>query len=92
MFRMTRALVLVGLLLNAWTAAWADDDGWEYKVVLMQGITRGGSLEKQAGGVYVDTTRTRMLNELGADGWEVIEVIGAPAGDHTVYLRRQGRK
>ncbi len=92
MLRMTRALVFAGLLLNAWTAAWADGDGWEYRVVLMQGITTGGSLAKQADGVYVDTTKTTLLNELAADGWEVIEVIGAPAGDHTVYLRRQGIK
>ena len=92
MLRMTRALVFAGLLLNAWTAAWADRGGWEYRVVRMQGITTGGSLAKQADGVYVDTTKTTLLNELAADGWEVIEVIGAPAGDHTVYLRRQGRK
>ena len=89
---MTLLLLFMGLLLDLATAAWADDAAWEYKVVLMQGITRGGIMTKHASGVYVDTTRTRLLNELGGDGWEVIDVIGVPAGDHTVYMRRKLRK
>lgn len=67
----------------------AADAGWEYQVVILQGVTAGGTVEKQARGVYVDTRRTQILNELAVDGWEVISAFGAPGMDHAVYLRRE---
>lgn len=70
----------------------ADESSWEYKVVILQGVTAGGSIEKDSTGVYVDTLRTSALNALAADGWEVVAVMGAVATDHAVYLRRKSGK
>ena len=68
---------------------WAADAAWEYKVVILQGVTAGGTIEKDGDGIYVDTKRTRSLNTLAAEGWEIVAVIGSVATDHTVYLRRR---
>jgi len=65
------------------------DDSWEYQVIILQGIAAGSTLEKQGRGISLDTRRTRILNELAADGWEVVSVIGGPVTDHAVYLRRK---
>jgi hypothetical protein len=89
MSRPIRSMLLLSLLVNIGAPVWADDGGWEYQVVILQGITAGGTIEKQASGVYVDTKRTGALNELAAEGWVVVSVIGAPGADHTVYLRRK---
>ena len=89
MLRLICSILLLGVLVNIGTPVWADDGGWEYQVVILQGLTAGGTIEKQASGVYVDTKRTKSLNELAADGWEVVSVIGAPGADHAVYLRRK---
>ncbi len=88
MFKIMRTVLLLSLLVNIGVPAWADNGGWEYRVVILQGIMGGTAFEKQARGIYVDTKRTRLLNELAVDGWEVVSVIGVPAADHTVYLRR----
>ena len=71
---------------------WANDGSWEYQVIILQGVTAGSTLEKQAKGFALDTRRTKILNELAADGWEVISVIGAPLTDHAVYLKRKRNK
>lgn len=71
--------------------ALAADVAWEYKVAILQGITAGGTIEKESSGVYIDTKRTQLLNKLAADGWEVVAVTGAIGTDHTVYLRRRPR-
>lgn len=92
MVRMAYSPLLLSLLVNIGTPVWADDGVWEYQVVIVQGITGGGTIEKQTSGVYVDTKRTRALNELAADGWEVVSVIGGSVTDHTVYLRRKLKK
>lgn len=89
MFGMIRSILLLSLLVNIGVPVWADDGSWEYQVVILQGLTAGGTIEKQASGIYVDTKRTETLNELAMDGWEVVSVIGAPGADHTVYLRRR---
>ena len=89
MFRLIRSILLLSLIVNAGMPAWADDGGWEYQVVILQGITAGGTIERQASGVYVDAKKTESLNELAADGWEVVSVVGAPGADHTIYLRRK---
>jgi len=65
------------------------DHSWEYQVIILQGIAAGSTLEKQGRGISLDTRRTRILNELAADGWEVVSVIGGPVTDHAVYLRRK---
>ena len=81
-------LIVAALIVMAYDA-WADDAAWEFKVVILQGVTAGGTLERNAEGIYVDTRRTRALNTLAADGWEVVAMTGAVATDHTVYLRRR---
>jgi hypothetical protein len=70
----------------------ADDDSWEYQVIILQGVTAGSTHEKQAKGISLDTRRTKILNELAADGWEVVSVIGGPVTDHAVYLKRKLNK
>ena len=89
MYRLSGWVLLGFLLVSTGPVAWAGDAGWEYKVVVLQGLAAGGSFEKQASGVSVDTKRTKVLNEMAADGWEVVSVVGAPGADHTVYLRRK---
>jgi len=89
MYRLSGWVLLGLLLVSTGPVAWAGDAAWEYKVVVLQGLAAGGSFEKQASGVYVDTKRTKVLNEMAADGWEVVSVVGAPGADHTVYLRRK---
>ncbi len=92
MFRMMGSLLLLGLLVNIAAPVGADDGGAEYKVVVVQAMTANPRLEKQTRGVYVDTVRTRLLNELTVDGWEVVSVIGQPGADHVIYLRRSLKK
>ena len=89
MQNLKRLLLSIGFLLALITPVWAGGETWEYQVVILQGVTAGGTIEKQASGVSVDTRKTRMLNELAAEGWEVVAVIGAGVADHTVYLRRK---
>ena len=84
-----RAMLILGLTVAVTVAAMADSHNREYQVVILQGITAGGSFEKQSSGIYVDTKKTEALNSLAAAGWEVIAVVGAPGADHTVYLRRE---
>lgn len=88
MIRSIRSVFFLSLLVAVVAPAWAGEGGSEYRVVILQGITAGGTVEKQAAGIYVDTKRTRALNDLAAEGWEVVAVIGAPGMDHAVYLRR----
>jgi hypothetical protein len=89
MFKRNYSALLLSLLMGIAVPVWADGGDWEYQVIILQGITAGGRVEKQAKGIYVDTKKTETLNALAADGWEVVSVVGAPGADHTVYLRRR---
>lgn len=89
MFRLIRSMLFLGLLYGTGMPAWASDNDWEYKVVILQGVTAGGTIKEIASGVSVDTKKTKALNELASDGWEVISVIGSLVADHVVYLRRE---
>ena len=88
MFKITRSFLLMNLLMILAAPVRADQPAWEYQVVILQGVSMGGRIEKQASGASVDTMKTRILNQLAADGWEVLAVVGAPVSDHAVYLRR----
>lgn len=88
--RMSLVLTLIWLLMPA-SAAFAAAGEWEFQVVILQGLSAGGSYEKRASGIFVDRKRTSLLNELAAEGWEVVSVVGAPGTDHSVYLRRRTR-
>ena len=92
MIKLLRTILLLSALLMIVTPIRADDGSWEYQVIILQGVTAGGTLEKQGKGFSLDTQRTRILNELAADGWEVVSVIGGPVTDHAVYLRRKLNK
>jgi hypothetical protein len=92
MIKLLRTILLLSTLLMIVMPIRADDDSWEYQVIILQGVTAGSTLEKQAKGISLDTRRTRILNELAADGWEVVSVIGGPVTDHAVYLRRKLNK
>ena len=92
MIKLLRSTLLLSALLMLVVPIRADDDSWEYQVIILQGVTAGGTLEKQAKGISLDTRRTRILNEFAADGWEVVSVIGGPVTDHAVYLRRKLNK
>ena len=89
MIRLLRSIVLLSVLLMLSVPVRANDGSWEYQVIILQGVMAGSTLEKQAKGFSLDTRRTKILNELAADGWEVISVIGAPLTDHAVYLKRK---
>jgi len=89
MLRLIRLILILSLFYGTGVSAWADDQDWEYKVVILQGVTAGGTIKKIASGISVDTKKTKVLNELASDGWEVISVIGSLVADHVVYLRRE---
>jgi competence protein ComGC len=92
MVKMLRSIIFLSVLLMLTLPVRANDGSWEYQVIILQGVMAGSTLEKQAKGFSLDTRRTKILNELAADGWEVISVIGAPLTDHAVYLRRKLNK
>jgi hypothetical protein len=69
MVMLIRSILLVGALLMLALPVWADEGNWEYQVVVLQGVTAGSTLEKQGKGFSLDTRRTRILNELAAQGW-----------------------
>lgn len=89
MFKPILAVLLLWLTLFLSVSTWAAGESWEYRVVILQGVTAGGTIDKQARGIYVDTRKTDTLNEMAAEGWEVVSVVGVPAADHAVYLRRK---
>jgi hypothetical protein len=91
-FRKTTAMLFLSLLIGTATPVWSEGSSWEYQVVILKGITAGGTIEKQSSGIYVDTKKTEALNALAADGWEVVSIVGAPGPDHTIYLRRNRSK
>jgi hypothetical protein len=92
MFGNATRIILAVLFLGFSTPALADNVAWQYRVVILKGITGGGTIEKQSNGIYLDTKKTEALNRLAEDGWEVVAVAGAPGADDTVYLRRQRRR
>ena len=92
MVKMLRSIIFLSVLLMLTLPVRANDGSWEYQVIILQGVMAGSTLEKQTKGFSLDTRRTKILNELAADGWEVISVIGAPLTDHAVYLRRKLNK
>jgi len=65
------------------------DGKWEYQVVFLPGPIAGARVVKQPHGGYLDTTKTQILNKLGAQGWELVSVAGQSGADHAAYLRRQ---
>ena len=92
MVQLLRTFLLLSILLMTVMPIRADDERWEYQVIILQGVTGGSTLDKQANGISLDTRRTQILNELAADRWEVVAVIGGPVTDHAVYLRRKLNK
>ena len=92
MIKLLRTTLLLSVLLIIVVPIRADDANWEYQVIVLQGVTAGSTLERQAKGFSLDTRRTRILNELADDGWEVVAVIGGPVTDHAVYLKRKLNK
>ena len=92
MTKLLRTILLSSMLLLIAMPISANDESWEYQVIILQGVSAGSSLEKQSKGLSVDIRRTRILNELAALGWEVVAVLGGPVTDHAVYLRRKPNK
>ncbi|MEH6635463.1 MAG: DUF4177 domain-containing protein [Halioglobus sp.] len=92
MVQLLRTFLVLSILLMIVMPIRADDERWEYQVIILQGVTGGSTLEKQAKGISLDTQRTKILNELAADRWEVVSVIGGAVTDHAVYLRRKLNK
>lgn len=64
-------------------------DKWEYQVVFLPGPAAGARVVKQAHGGYLDSTKTEILNKLGAQGWELVSVTSHSGEDHAAYLRKQ---
>ena len=91
MLKLTHSMIAVMVTLGLAIPASGNEVSWEYQVVILQGVSAGGSIKRQASGIAVDSKKTRMLNELAAEGWEVIAIVGAPIADHAVYLKRKQR-
>ena len=89
MIGVKRFILLLSMATIVAVPAFAEDHDWEYQVVILQGVLAGGTIEKQASGRFVDTKKTATLNQLAAEGWVVVSVVGAPGADHTVYLKRE---
>ncbi len=87
-FKKTTATLFMMYLIGVATPVWSNESTFEYKVVILQGITAGGTLEKESSGILVDKKKTEALSLLAAEGWEILSVVGSGAGV-TVYLRRQ---
>jgi hypothetical protein len=62
---------------------------WDYQVVFLPGPAAGAKVVKQSHGGYLDTTKTDILNKLGAQGWELVSVTSTSGEDHAAYLRKQ---
>lgn len=62
---------------------------WEYKVVFLPGTATGAKVIKEASGAYLDASKTKILNKLGKDGWELISVTGDSGADHALYMKRK---
>ena len=84
---MYKHIILIAALLFS-NNALANDD-WEYQVVFLPGPAAGAKVVKQSHGGYLDTTKTDILNKLGAQGWELVSVTSTSGEDHAVYLRKQ---
>lgn len=71
------------------SSAGAASAKWEYQVVFLPGAVSGADVVKQAHGGYLDPTKTKILNTLAEQGWEIVSVTGQSGSDHAIYLRRQ---
>ncbi len=84
---MLKIFVLISFLIC--TGANASNSKWEYQVVFLPGTVSGAEVIKQSHGGYLDPTKTKILNTLADQGWEIISVTGQSGSDHAIYLRRQ---
>lgn len=84
------AAFLLAVFLLIMQSAFAESQ-WEYQVVFLPGTVGGSAISQQPSGAYLDPVKTKILNELAKDGWEVITVTGASGADHAAYLRRPRR-
>ena len=84
---MFKKIILSGVLMFS-TSVLADDV-WEYQVVFLPGPAAGSKVVRQAHGGYMDTTKTDILNKLGAQGWQLVTVAAHSGEDHAAYLRRK---
>jgi hypothetical protein len=60
-------IILAVLFLGFSAPALTDNVAWQYRVVILKGITAGGTIEKQSNGIYLDTNKTDALNRLAED-------------------------
>ncbi len=87
-FKYTTTFLFLVFVLGFAEPVWSTESKWEYQVVILKGITAGGTIERKTNHIFVDVKKTEALAELAADGWEVVSVVGAPGSDDSVYLRR----
>lgn len=86
--QLLRSALFISLLV-ATASALATQPAWEYLVIFLPGTAAGATVEKHSSGGFRDATKTKILNNLARDGWEVVSVVGASGADHAVYLRRK---
>jgi len=84
---MVKHIIFIAVLFFS-TNALANDK-WEYQVIILPGSVSGSVVSKQSHGGYFDSTKTDILNKLGAESWELISVTGQSGADHVAYLRRR---
>jgi len=84
---MFKHIIFIAVLIFSENAL--ANDKWEYQVVFLPGPAAGARVAKQSHGGYLDSTKTDILNKLGAQGWELVAVTSSSGEDHAAYLRRQ---
>jgi len=63
---------------------------WEYKVFYFSASSgKPGEVVKLESGAYVDNFKTKMLNDLGDKGWEIVAVTGLSDAHHALYMKRE---
>jgi len=66
--------------------------GWEYLEIAIQGhrwsdsMGRSGVLDEMLGGHFLNSAP--LLNELGAQGWELVGVQSTPSYESKLILKR----
>jgi hypothetical protein len=84
-----KKLMLTAILTAFCALTHAGD--WEYKVLHFPPSTsqdiKNGNITPTNSGAYLDAQKTKILNELSKDDWELVSTSGKP-GIQIAYLRR----
>ena len=69
MVKLLRSTLLLSVFLILTVPVRANEDNWEYQVIILKGVMAGSTLEIQSRGISLDTRKTKILYGLAADGF-----------------------